>query len=478
MEVKEQFGYGGMIHNFKNYVLRGTPKYKDRVLTQHAEIAQRLKQYRAIPSLSKEEAEALNDIEGVANNYRDMLQKIIPMVESGQPIAAIDGAVKVSDGPALKAFVVLNEHYHQLNSSATQRFQAGVQNAMEVTAIGGVVLILLIVVGNVWLYRLSVVRIGQLKDTIMRSNKERDLSVRADIDGTDEVADAAHAFNDLIAATQQAITLVSTSTNEIVVSASQLSSLSTYTNSLMEQQQQETEQVSAAMNQMTSTVQEVAGNISQAANSAKEAEDIANNVGHVVTETVGGIETLAAKIGVTAETIKQLESETKEIGDILDDICGIADQTNLLALNAAIEAARAGEQGRGFAVVADEVRSLAQRTQGSTEKIQGMIARLQTGARDSVLAMESGQALSVTSVEQARNAGEALVDIISAIGKISDMNQQIASASEEQSAVTSEMSNNITSIYQASENTSISSREIEQSCHQLSGLSSELSNMV
>lgn len=478
MEIKENFGYGGLIHNFKNYVLRATPKYAERVLKRHVAVSQRIEEYRAIPSLNRDESEALNKIERVANKYRDMLQIVIPMVERGESITTIDGTVKIDDGPALNSFEILDDYYHKMNFSATERLENELVSSMWLTAGGGLLLILLIVIGNIHLYRLSVLRIIQLKNAIVCSNKHRDLSVRVNLSGSDEVADTAEAFNDLMSATQQAITLFSESSNEIAVAVAQLSSLAVNTNQLMEQQQKETEQVATAMNEMSATVQEVAGNISNAASSAMEANDTATNAGHVVSETIGGIGSLADSIGETTGVIKQLENETKEIGAILDDICGIADQTNLLALNAAIEAARAGEQGRGFAVVADEVRSLAQRTQGSTEKIQKMIVRLQDGAMKSVHAMDTGQNQSAACVNQAGEAGSALDNIIRTIGVISDMNQQIASASEEQSAVTEEMNKNVTTIHQASEETSASSNEIKQSCQQLSNLSLELKNMV
>ncbi|CAM2933987.1 methyl-accepting chemotaxis protein [Moritella viscosa] len=478
MEIKENFGYGGLIHNFKNYVLRATPKYATRVSQRYLAVSQRIAEYRTIPSLSKEERKALDNIEAVANKYRNMLEVIIPMVEGGKSITSIDSIVKIDDAPALTAFDILNGHYHDLSSSTIENMESDIAMAKRVV-IGTVFLItVLLTIGNFHMYRLTVVRIIQLKNAIVRSNNNRDLSVRSSIKGSDEITDTAEAFNELMSATQQAITLFSASADEVAVAATQLSTLSINTNQLMEQQQNETEQVATAMNEMSATVQDVVNNISNAANSAREANDIASNAGGVVSESIVGIGSLADQIGYTAGVITQLENETTEISVILDDICGIADQTNLLALNAAIEAARAGEQGRGFAVVADEVRNLAQRTQGATEKIQKLIIRLQNGAKDSVQAMDSGKNQSLVCVNQAGETGSAFDNIIRTIGNISDMTQQIASASEEQSVATEEMNRNIINIHQASEKTSSSSNEIEQSCQRLATLSSELKETV
>ncbi|MBK1721265.1 methyl-accepting chemotaxis protein [Thiocystis violacea] len=228
--------------------------------------------------------------------------------------------------------------------------------------------------------------------------------------------------------------------------AAQLAQATNSTHGLMEQQHQETDMVATAMNEMSATVAEVANNTSAAADAAHQASGEARNGRMVVRDSVEGIQTLANGVMEAARTITRLESDSVNIGKILDVIRGIAGQTNLLALNAAIEAARAGEQGRGFAVVADEVRALAQRTQESTQEIQEMIARLQDGARSAVAMMQRGREQAEQSVASGGETDRSLDAITQSVEQINDMNAQIATAAEEQSAVVEEMNRNVESI--------------------------------
>jgi methyl-accepting chemotaxis protein len=207
------------------------------------------------------------------------------------------------------------------------------------------------------------------------------------------------------------------------------------------------------MHEMSATVQEVARNAAYAADGTIEAQQSADEGHTVVNETIRSIQDVAGGVDQAAGVVDKLNSDAANIGTVVDVIRGIAEQTNLLALNAAIEAARAGEQGRGFAVVADEVRTLAQRTQQSTQEIQDMVERLQAGVNEAVTAMEQGTKKTETSVQRATAAGKALEDITRAIGKISDMNSQIATAAEEQSAVAEEINGNVVSINELGQGT-------------------------
>ena len=200
-------------------------------------------------------------------------------------------------------------------------------------------------------------------------------------------------------------------------------------------QQSETEEVSRAMSEMADSVQDVARSAAKAADTTLEAEERAKIGQQVVVKAVGVISNLAAEVERSADVIHELETDSESIGKILLVIKGIADQTNLLALNAAIEAARAGEQGRGFAVVADEVRSLSARTQQATVEIQQTIERLQQKSRQAVTVMQQSREMAQVGVNQASSAGEALEDITRMIATISDQNSQIAIAAEQQSAV-------------------------------------------
>ena len=251
-----------------------------------------------------------------------------------------------------------------------------------------------------------------------------------------------------------------------------------HTSRTMGEQQQETEQVVTAINEMTSTTQEVARSAASASEAANEADE-ANNEGKlVITEMVLAIDNLAEEVEHAARTIDQLAEDSKGIGKVGDVINEIAEQTNLLALNAAIEAARAGEAGRGFAVVADEVRTLATRTQDSTGEIRGMVDRLQNGIQEVVGVMETNRDRAQNSVEQTSQTGEVLARVSGAVERIKDMNNQIASASEEQSSAAEEISHNITSIHDRAEDTVASSNETEQASQRLADLSNEMEQLI
>ncbi|WP_373351071.1 methyl-accepting chemotaxis protein [Pseudomonas chlororaphis] len=238
-----------------------------------------------------------------------------------------------------------------------------------------------------------------------------------------------------------------------------------------------TDQVATAMNEMSATAQEVARHAADAARAADDADQSAQQGEQVMQGTIHTITLMRGEIANTAEVIRRLEADSERIGKVLEVIRGIAEQTNLLALNAAIEAARAGEAGRGFAVVADEVRSLAQRTAASIIEINQIIQSVQTGALDAAHAIESGQARSDASVEQVTQAGAMLERITEAVEAIRDMNRQIATAAEEQTSVAEDISRNLTEI------TSIASTNLDnvqrterasQNLHELSGQLNEV----
>lgn len=244
------------------------------------------------------------------------------------------------------------------------------------------------------------------------------------------------------------------------------------------QQQQETDMLATAINEMSATVREVAHNTANAATAAAEAQQKANQGKAVVTQTIATINTLSTEISETAQAINHLGQESEKVGAVLDVIRGIAEQTNLLALNAAIEAARAGEQGRGFAVVADEVRTLASRTHESTQEIQKMIASLQERARASVQRMENSSKAVEAGVQQAASAGNVLEAVLESVARIADMNTQIASAAEEQSAVTEEIDRNIINIRDVANQTVISVQQTTQTSTELASTAGDLKQLV
>ena len=305
-----------------------------------------------------------------------------------------------------------------------------------------------------------------------------DLTVQFKLDSRDEMQNIAKSFNEMSSSFHNLVSQVMSSTSQVASAAEELSAITAETDKGIRRQQHETDQVATAINEMTATVQEVSGSAAAASESTQAAANEASNGQQVVGNTVSSINRLAKEVESATEIIRSLEKNSDQIGSVIDVISGIAEQTNLLALNAAIEAARAGEQGRGFAVVADEVRTLASRTQSSTLEIQAMIERLQGDARRAVVAMGKSSEQASEGVDAAAQAGDALRRITDAVHTIADMNSQIASAAEEQTAVSEEINRNISNIAQISDNNATGSTQTAAASSQLAGLSVELQQML
>ncbi|OLY76624.1 chemotaxis protein [Pseudomonas sp. ATCC PTA-122608] len=265
---------------------------------------------------------------------------------------------------------------------------------------------------------------------------------------------------------------------QIAAAAEELSAVTEQTSAGVNSQKIETDQVATAMHEMTATVQEVARNAEQASQAASAADGEARAGDKVVAEAIAQIERLAAEVARSTDAMTHLQQESNKIGSVMDVIKAVAEQTNLLALNAAIEAARAGEAGRGFAVVADEVRGLAQRTQKSTEEIEGLVAGLQNGTQQVAAVMNNSRSLTDSSVELTRKAGVSLENITRTVSNIQSMNQQIAAAAEQQSAVAEEISRSIVNVRDVSEQTAAASDETAKSSVELARLGGQLQQMV
>ncbi len=271
---------------------------------------------------------------------------------------------------------------------------------------------------------------------------------------------------------------ISQSSSALSAEAGQLAMTAEQASADVRKQEDQLSQIAAAINQMSTSVQEVATNAALVVEATQETDRESAHGREVVANTILTIESLAQEVSRVAEAIAQLAARSQNIGGVIDVINDIADQTNLLALNAAIEAARAGEQGRGFAVVADEVRTLAQRTQKSTYEIRQMIEQLQQGAAEAVRAMETGRGTVDRTVSEAANAGETLGAIAASVSKIMSMNNHIATAAEEQSTVTEDISRRVEEIRIVAQETAKSSNVTAESSEKLAALADQLQSTV
>ena len=307
---------------------------------------------------------------------------------------------------------------------------------------------------------------------------EGDLTKRMEVSGSDEIAQISRMFNQFIDKLHGIISLISTTSSQVAAASSQLNSTSERIATGAEEVAAQSATVATAGEQMSATSSDIAQNCQMAAEGAQRASKSATNGATVVETTVAVMGQIAEKVQESARTVESLGARSDQIGAIIGTIEDIADQTNLLALNAAIEAARAGEQGRGFAVVADEVRALAERTTRATKEIGEMIKAIQRETKGAVAAMEQGVQQVETGTIEAAKSGDALRDILEQVNDVATQVNQIATAAEEQTATTSEISNNMQQITQVVQDTASGAHQSASAASQLYGNAEELQRLV
>lgn len=325
-----------------------------------------------------------------------------------------------------------------------------------------------------WLIAAQIV--APLRQALSTANRiaEGDLSHDIQTTRRDELGQLQRSIGQMTLNLRGLIGGIGDSARQIASAAEQLSAVTEQTRAGVDGQKQETEQVATAMNEMLATSQEVARHAEQASLAATEADQQAGAGDQVVAEAIAHIEHLAQEMARSSRAMQGLQQESQKIGSVLEVIKSVSEQTNLLALNAAIEAARAGEAGRGFAVVADEVRSLAQRTQQSAEEIEELIGSLQRGTQQVAEIMDNSRSLTDNSVQLTRRAGEALAGITRTVSVIQEMNPQIAAAAEEQTAVAEEINRSVLKVKDVSEQTSAASQETAAASIELARLGTDL----
>jgi len=387
----------------------------------------------------------------------------------------------------------MNSNYDQATEAMTRfkqaRLDAFTQAIEDSNSAAGTVITVGVIMGvvtSILLFATAIPITQGIKGSIVKvvdslrdiAQEDGDLTVRIEARSEDEIGELVKWFNQFMEKLQGVVKDIVNSSIPLSELAQNLHQLTDDTNRTIDIQQKSADQAKHSVQDMSTSVMNVAESAAEAASAAGDAAGAAKDGQNVVDSTVNSIQQLAANVSETAEVIQRLEADSNQVGVVLDVIKGIAEQTNLLALNAAIEAARAGEQGRGFAVVADEVRTLASRTQQSTEEIQATIEQLQSAARSAVTVMEKGTERASSSVETANKAGDSLSVITTTINRISEMNEQIANATEQQQSVANNIVGSVDEIHQRTEETSNSSNKLASVSSELAQLASHLSGIA
>lgn len=471
------------VNEWKNVLIRGSDdqqreKHWDKFTQQYNSVQSNLSAL-IDDRRNKEFEPALLEMRNMHSDLLIQYQKGLKVfIDSSFDIKAADETVKGVDGALNKKLLAF---YANIEEGVAQTISEAEEHALSSTRLTGLLLVSSIVLSFIiflFMVQRNIITPAQ--------NLVRDITRMADgdfggkilVESSDEIGQVAAAAQRMQADISDLVQRINQSVYTLSTTAEEMSHVSDQASQAMMGQQQETDQVATAMNEMTATVHEVSQNATLAADSANQANAEVKTGQGVVNDAIRAIGSLVQKVEQASDVIHNLESDSVEIGSVLDVIRSIAEQTNLLALNAAIEAARAGEQGRGFAVVADEVRTLASRTQTSTQEIQKMIERLQTGSQEAVEAMNQSRSQADVTRDTAARAGEVLTAITSSVTNINDMNALIASAAEEQNAVAEEINRNIVNISQATESTAESVANTAKTSEDLRKIAEDLKHVV
>ncbi len=447
----------------------------------------------AADDLAKEISQTINKIGILSSDYKSAQIKITKEFEDYfqqarvLSVGMVEGNIDFDKVPEMgksmnDAFEKVKGSVESFNGEQVSKFENDIVNAVDnaetITSIGFIMCIITIAL----LFGTAVPIISGIKNSILDvvsslkdiSEGDGDLTVRLTSNSQDEIGDLVGSFNLFIEKLQSTITKVVNIALPLSDMANSVSQNAEKTNAITMSQQEEAQSTKLAVDNLNHNVQSVAENAALAAEAAVQTSKVSVQGEAVVKETVETIHQLARTVEESAEVIDHLDNDANQIGVILDVIKGIAEQTNLLALNAAIEAARAGEQGRGFAVVADEVRTLASRTQDSTIEIQSTIEKLQVAARKAVSAMSNGRELADSSVTQVSKAGDSLIEITSSVEKINTMTGDIAHSTESQSEAASQIVHHVEEISRSSDQTHQASEDLASVSGELAHLANDL----
>lgn len=454
----------------KNFQLRQDPKYIEQAksLADHAgaTIAP-LKEMLEVQA----DHERVDSIIAGVNEYKSLLEELEDNISaSPETVSRIENDLQsVARGTVNTAL--------ELQEVQVQRMEEQYDSAVtELIVIAGVAVVLALTIA--WLLTRSVTQ--PVAESVEIANKvaSGDLTVDVRSDRGDEFGQLLAAFGAMVTNLRELVREIDTGASSIASSSEELSTVTNQTSKGVAEQQSQTDQVATAMNEMVATVNDVAKSAEAAFQAANHASEKSVSGEKAVRETLEFVADLNKQSAEVTKQLNSLQSETNNIGTVLDVIKSVAEQTNLLALNAAIEAARAGEQGRGFAVVADEVRSLAQRTQSSATEIETLIGNLVSSAETSVNSMEAGNRLAEQTLERAEVAGSTIREMAEAVEEIRQYNSQIATAAEQQSSVAEDINQNVTQIRDVGDQSAASTEQVSAASEELARLAEGLSTQI
>jgi methyl-accepting chemotaxis protein len=430
-----------------------------------------------IEDISQEVLSAFNDIQALLSQQNGILAHKTKQLDANKKATAMLAEAEKSAKQVNKILDKQIDLANQTTINASKSVEASVSNgSTQTTIIMLISIVVALIIARITLIGITrpLARVNEMLNIVASG----DLSMKLDESGKDEFALLSRNCNLLIDSLRNLIESIVNRSAQLAAAAEQTSAVTAQSTTAIEEQRNQVEQAASATTEMSSTSQSVLSSANEALSEIKHADDEAERVKQISAVGRQTIEQLADEVEAASQVINQLQQDSASIGGILDVIRGIAEQTNLLALNAAIEAARAGEQGRGFAVVADEVRTLASRTQESTSEIQTMIEALQTGAGKAVIVMDAGKAKATECVSQNEKADQALETITHAVHEAFDRSSQIATAAEEQSVVAHEISENLESIVTIAEQTTAGSQQTAASSSEVARLAEELQQSV